>query len=137
MIKKLVAALVLLAPCAAFGQVATKQAQIQPMPPVATACCTLTLGGTAQNFQNATSNSGTATQSPVACVIVNPASATDQGIGAAEEIWVNVNGAATTSAGGNSVPIAPGGNIMVWPATNAISWNAATTGHKIAGYCWQ
>ena len=122
----------------AFAQTVTKNAQILPLAPVATACCTLATGGTAQNFQNATSNSATATQSPGSCLIVNGLTAADQGgIGAAEAIWVNVLGAATTSAGGTSVPIQAGGNMVIYPATNAISWNAATTWHKISGYCWQ
>lgn len=115
----------------------TKNAQVFPLAPVATACCTLTTGGTAQNFQNATSNSGTGAQSPVSCLIVNPATATDQNIATAEEIWVNVLGAATQTAGATSIPVAAGQSITLAPATSAISWNAATTGHKITGYCWQ
>jgi hypothetical protein len=136
----LLAALLCAGSFAAFAQTATKQAQIYPIAPVATACCTLTAGGTAQPFQNATNASGSgyaSTQTPVACLIVNPTTANEQGIAAAEAIWYNVVGTAAVAAGGQSIPLEAGANVIVYPATNAVSWIAATTGHKIAGYCWQ
>lgn len=135
MIRWVFAFLILCSP--AWAQTAVKDSQVNPTPPIATACCTLTTGGVAQNFQNATSNSGQALQSPVQCVLVNPATATEQGIATAEEIWVSVFGAAVLSAGSTSIAIEAGDNIRFLPATNAISWNAATTGHKVSGYCWQ
>jgi hypothetical protein len=123
----------------AFAQTSTRQAQIYPIAPVATACCTLTTGGTAQNFQNATNAGGSgfaSTQTPVACLIVNPTTTAEQGV-TAEVIWYNVIGVAAASAGGQSVPVEAGQSVVIYPSPNAISWIAATTGHKISGYCWQ
>lgn len=72
------------------------------------------------------------------CFIVNPTTLTEQGIAGAEAIWVNVLGVAVgTAGGGTSFPLEPGQSVTIDPTTNAISWIAATTGHKIAGYCWQ
>jgi S-formylglutathione hydrolase FrmB len=88
---------------------------------------TLAAGGTAQLFQSA--------GSVVGCVVVNPTTATEQGIGAAEVIWVNVVGTAVQLAGGTSIPVEAGSSLSIGPTSKAISWIAATTGHLIAGYC--
>ena len=88
---------------------------------------TLVAGGTAQNFQNAGNY--------VACVVTNPTTAAEQGIGAAEAIWVNAVTAASASAGATSIPVEAGQSMTFGPTLQAISWIAATTGHKVSGYC--
>src|SRR5579859_7862147 len=66
-------------------------------PKVPTGNLTLAAGGTAQAFQVA--------GAIVGCVIVNPTTATEQGISAAETIWVNLTGTAAAAAGGASIPV--------------------------------
>lgn len=71
------------------------------------------------------------------CYIVNPLTATDQGIMAAEPLYVNPVVAATTTGNGTNTAIAPG---QAWNCpvggTGAISVNAATTGHKFTVVRW-
>ena len=125
--------LVLIFVCAAFPAMAdtpTKPGRIFPGQPSGSR--TLTLGGTAQNFMNAEPAS-----SPLSCLIVNPLTATEQGIAGAESIYVNVIGSASATGGGASYVVAPGGSTITGPQTGAVSWVAATTGHLITGYCWQ
>jgi hypothetical protein len=94
----------------------------------ATGSLTLASAGVAQNFQNAGVS--------VFCVIKNPATATEQGIGTAEAIWVNVTGTAVAGGGGASISLEPDESQTVgWTGGLAISWVAATAGHKIEGYC--
>lgn len=87
----------------------------------------LTTGGTAQNAiaSNATRKG---------CTIQNPATATDQGIATAENIYVNFGG--TAAAASTSFELTPGQSISCSPLgigtiTSAVSVVAATTGHKI------
>jgi hypothetical protein len=69
------------------------------------------------------------------CLITNPQSAADQGISAAEEIWVSVTGTAVPGAGTASIPIPPGSSFSCGAGlTTAVSWIAATQGHKISAY---
>lgn len=70
--------------------------------------------------------------------IKNPLSATQQGIGGAESIFVNITGgSALLTAGAQSVEVEPGG-LLPLPAgiATAVSWNAVTTGHKISVVIW-
>jgi hypothetical protein len=88
----------------------------------------LTAGGTAQPFAGAgTANHG--------CTIVNPSTAALQGLSAAETAWIDITGAAAVqAAGATSIPLLPGASFSCPPGmTTGISWNAATTGHKLAG----
>lgn len=89
----------------------------------------LTLGGTAQNIMasNATRKG---------CTIQNPATATDQGIATAENIYVNFGG--TAAAASTSFELVPGQSISCSPlgigtVTSAVSVVGATTNHKIIG----
>jgi len=104
---------------------AMAQKNYQPVAP--SGSLTLGAGGTAQLFQAAGSFLG--------CVVVNPTTATEQGISTAEVIWVNVVGTAVQSAGSTSIPVEAGSSLSIGPTSKAISWIAATTGHLIAGYC--
>jgi hypothetical protein len=92
----------------------------------------LAAGATAQNLF-------TAGEVAHGCVITNPASAVDEGIGTAEEIWVNFTGTATlspnTAPNTTSIPIAIGQSIPCpGGLTTAVSWIATTIGHFIAAY---
>jgi len=117
----------------AWADTNVRAGQITPQQPVGAATPrTLAVAGTAQNFQNATPAS-----SPLMCFIKNPISAADQGIGAAENAYVNPAGTATTAGGGSTIPLEPGTWIVTGPQTGAVSWNAATIGHTITGFCWQ
>jgi hypothetical protein len=69
------------------------------------------------------------------CLITNPLSAADQGIAAAEEIWVSVAATAAQSAATTSIPIPPGSSFSCGGGlTSAVSWIATSQGHKISAY---
>lgn len=101
------------------------QSNFSPRAP--TGNLTLSSGGTAQLFQ--------AGGNYVACVIVNPATASEQGIATAEAIWVDVVTTAAASAGSTHISIEAGSSLSIGPTQRAISWVAATAGHLIEGYC--
>jgi len=73
------------------------------------------------------------------CYITNPASATDQGIGAAESLYVDPAKAATLTGNGSNTALVPG---QSWscPASMAsgsnVSVNATTSGHKLTVVVW-
>lgn len=70
---------------------------------------------------------------PAGGFITNPASAADQGLGAAESLYVNPIGAATLTAIGTTFEIPPGGS---WPLiagqTTPTSVNAVSAGHRFS-----
>jgi hypothetical protein len=72
--------------------------------------------------------------SPVTIILYNPDNAVDQGIGAAEPIWINAVGPAAAASGGSSIKLNPGASIVIGPIVGAVSWVAASAGHKIEGY---
>lgn len=88
---------------------------------------TLAVTNTAQNAQAANST-------PLTVTVVNPFTATEQGIANAESIWVNPTGAAAQVSGGASIPLEPGQSITFVKTVQAVSWVAVTAGHKICGY---
>lgn len=92
---------------------------------------TLASAATAQALLSA----GTATHG---CLIYNPASAAQEGIGAPESIFIDFTGnAAILGAGGSSQEIFPGSG---WNCpsgmTTGISWIAATAGHLVTATAW-
>lgn len=87
----------------------------------------ITLGGTAQNAL-------TANATRKGCTIQNPATAADQGIGAAENLYVRFGGTAVSAS--DSWELTPGQSMSCAPSSGqivvtAVSVVAATTGHKI------
>jgi len=88
----------------------------------------ISTGGTSQTL--ASSNT-----SRKCIVIENPASATTQGIGAAESLFINFTSSASTSAG-TSIELTPGGTYFMCAGaitTEQINVVATTTGHKYTG----
>lgn len=89
---------------------------------------TLVAGGSAQLFASSVINGG---------IIYNPSTATFQGIGGAESIWVDIAGSSAAIGGGNaSIEVQAGEMFNLFGITGAITWTAATTGHKINGVVW-
>lgn len=90
----------------------------------------LTLGGAAQTaIASNTSRKG--------CTIQNPATATDQGIATADNLYVNFGG--TAAAASTSFELTPGQSISCSPLgigtiTSNVSVVAATTGHKVVAW---
>ena len=72
------------------------------------------------------------------CAIINPTTAAEQNVAAAEAIWVDFTGAAAVAAsGGTSIPIEAGSAIACpGPLTTSVSWIAATAPHRITAYHW-
>lgn len=70
--------------------------------------------------------------------IVNPLTAADQGIGAAEPLYINPTGsAATTQARGGTCAIAPGQSWSGIPGSiDPVSVNAPTSGHQFVCVRW-
>lgn len=96
--------------------------------PAACSASTVTTGGTAVAAVAA---------NPHGYVITNPLTATDQGIGAAEALYVNVVTTATTTGNTTTFPLAPGQSWYgVAGQTTATSVNAATNAHKFACAAW-
>lgn len=124
----ILAAMLVAAP--ALADTPVKPGRIFPL--AVTGSLTLTTGGTAQNAEAAQSSND-----PISCLIKNPLSSTDQGIATAERVYVNAQGTAAAAAGGSSVSLEAGDWMITGPQTGAVSWIAATTGHKIQGWCWQ
>ena len=71
-------------------------------------------------------------------MIVNPASATDQGIAAPEVLFVDLVGPAATMETVTTFPVQPGGSFTV-PAgfTETVSVNAETSGHRFSAFALQ
>ena len=76
---------------------------------------------------------GDTTIDPNGGLIINPLSATDQGVPTAESLWVNLVGAATTSPSNGTVEIVPGQAFLVPRGSNV--WVTATTsGHQFTAF---
>ena len=71
------------------------------------------------------------------CYITNPTSATDEGIGTAENAYANPVTTATTTGNGSNVTLTPGQSFYC-PAgmTTNVSVNAATSSHKLTVVQW-
>ena len=83
---------------------------------------TIATGGTAQQAVAPSVNGG---------YITNPASATDQGLSPAENLYVDPVGNAGTQGNGTTSALAPGESYQLIPnSTVQVTVNAATTGHK-------
>lgn len=66
-------------------------------------------------------------------LIINPLSASDQNIVAAESLWVNLTGLATVGPYNGTVEVVPGQSFETPPQCNV--WvNAATSGHEFSAY---
>ena len=97
--------------------------------PTAGSASTVTTGGTAVNALTTGPAHG--------CQIINPLAATDQNIGAAEPLYVNIVGAAGLVANGATAALAPGQSFQCVPGQlSATSVNAATSGHKFTVFAW-
>ncbi len=71
-------------------------------------------------------------------VITNPRYAEDQGLDAAEVLWIDVVGPATLGVNPTSIPLQPGQTYTVAPGqTTNVSVNAASAGHKFSGVVYQ
>jgi hypothetical protein len=117
---------------AAMIAVAWAQVPVTPVPSgVSGTPAILAAGGTAQPLFAA----GEITRQ---CAIINPTTAADQNIAAAEEIWVDFTGkAAVAASGGTSIPVPAGqGMNCPGPLTTSVSWIAATISHRITAYHW-
>ena len=70
-------------------------------------------------------------------LITNPVSNADQGIGAAEPLYVCPNGAAGVVANGTTFALAPGQTWTVIPGQiTQTTVNAATSGHRFSAIWW-
>ena len=71
------------------------------------------------------------------CYITNPLTAADQGIGAAEPLYINPVGNATVTGFNQTVAIQPGQTWTGIPgSTLPVSVNAATTNHRFVFVRW-
>ena len=97
--------------------------------PAAGLISSITTGGTAQNALTGPANG---------CYIVNPLTATDQGVMTAEPLYVDPTGtAATTTASVTNTALAPGQPWFCVPYSGkSVSLNAATSGHKFTIVRW-
>lgn len=69
--------------------------------------------------------------------ITNPLTATDQGIGSTEPLYVNPVVSATTVGNGTTFALQPGQSWSLVPGqTTATTVNAASSGHKFAVVWW-
>ena len=105
--------------------------QATPKAPSTAGALTLVAGATAQTLFNAN-------EVLHGCAIMNPTTATEQGIGAAESITVDFTGKAAVAGGGAAVTILEAGQSVgcAMGNTTSISWIATTTGHKINAWMW-
>ena len=99
--------------------------------PTTSGAMTLVAGGTAQTLF-------AAMEVLHGCVIINPTTATEEGIGATEAISVSFTAVAAVGGGGVATTILePGQAVSCGQGmTNAITWIATTTGHKINAWRW-
>lgn len=102
---------------------------VPPVTPVAGLVSQVTTGGTSVIVVSGGPNGG---------FITNPASATDQGLGSAEDLIVNPVGAAADPTGGAAINgtnfrLSPGQTWNIIPGqTTQTSVNAASSGHKFS-----
>jgi hypothetical protein len=69
--------------------------------------------------------------------VVNPLTASDQGLGAIEPLYVNIVTNATTSGNGTTVALQAGQSFALVPGqTTAVSVNAASNGHRFTCVFW-
>lgn len=105
-------------------------AQPAVSPSASSGATTITAGGTAQSLFSA----GSVTHG---CYIVNPQSSTEQGIPAAEILYVDFTGASASSGSGTSLPVYPG---VSFPCPTALATSvsvvAATTNHAFKAIKW-
>jgi hypothetical protein len=88
----------------------------------------VTAGGTPVNAIGPMPNGG---------FITNPASASDQGLGAAENLYIDPVGAAGLNGNGTTFVLAPGQTWTVIPGQSTpTSVNAASSGHKFSVVVW-
>lgn len=96
--------------------------------PVAGAAVAVATGGSAVTAINANAKG---------CIIVNPLTATDEGIGAVEPLYVNPVTTATTAGNGTTAALAPGQSWVCIPSSTApVTINATTSGHKATVIAW-
>ena len=89
---------------------------------------TLTTGGTAQNIVVAPMQG---------CYVTNPLTASDQGIGSAEVVYVNPNTTATANGYGGNSALQPGQSYSCPPGDQTnLSAIAATSGHRLSVVRW-
>ena len=101
---------------------------ISPARPSAAATSTVIAGGTPV----------IAVYGPVAgFTITNPVSAVDQGVAAAEPLYVNISGAASIVADGTTFALQPGQSYSSSATLfGDVSVNAATNGHQFSAVAW-
>lgn len=101
----------------------------QAVTPAAGTAHAIVTGGTAVTF---------VTGPLKGCYIQNPLTATDEGIGAVEPLYVNIVTTATTSSlNGTSTALAPGQTFNCVPGqTTNVSANAATSAHNAVVVVW-
>lgn len=99
-----------------------------PLTPLAGTTKTIVTGGTAV----------TIVTGPVkGCYVTNPTSATDEGIGAAENAFVDPTKTATTLGNGTNVTLVPGQSYYCPPGmTTNLSANALTNSHALTVVVW-
>ncbi len=69
--------------------------------------------------------------------IVNPLSATDQGLGAVEPLYIDTTTTATTTASGTNAALAPGQPFGgIFGSSTNVSVNAASSGHNFTCVRW-
>jgi hypothetical protein len=69
--------------------------------------------------------------------IVNPLLAADQGLGAAEVLYVNQVGAAATNANGTTIALQPGQSYTVIPQTTTpVNVASLSANHKFTAVMW-
>lgn len=111
-----------------FGSVVPVSPTAPSATPVAGAAVAVATGTTAVTAVNANAKG---------CIIVNPLTATDEGIGAVEPLYVNPATTATTAGNGTTAALAPGQSWVCIPSsTVAVSINATTSGHKATVIAW-
>lgn len=100
-------------------------AGVTPLPGLVTV---VTTGGTAVVAIPANPNGG---------FITNPYSASDQGLGGAEVLYINIIDGATLAGNTNTFALQPGQSWSVVPGqTTVTSVNAPTSGHKFSAVYW-
>jgi hypothetical protein len=69
--------------------------------------------------------------------IVNPLSATDQGLGANEVLYVDQVGPAKTTANGTTIALQPGQSYYIIPNTiTPVTCASNSPSHKFTAVCW-
>ena len=95
-----------------------------PVTPVAGLASSVASGGTPVTVAPGGINGG---------FIANPANASDQGLGSAEDLFVSPVGAASTTGNGSTFRIVPGASWqMITGQTTPTSVNAVSSGHAFS-----